>query len=145
MLRYRSVLVASPGYLERAGVPSHPNELPLHGLVAFSRWEPTVTWVLANNSETHKVNVQPRIAINDYAGVQSAVINGLGISEIPSIVCGPRLQDGSLVEIMREWKFSPVTLSAVYPSNRNLSRLVRLFKDFCVEHIEALVPHVKFA
>ncbi len=144
LLRYRSVLVASPAYLERAGAPGHPNELPLHALVAFSRWEPAVTWLLENNGETHKVNVQPRIAINDYAGVQSAVINGLGISEIPSIICGPELQDGRLVEVMPEWKFSPVTLSAVYPSNRNLSRLVRLFKDFCVERIEALVPHTKF-
>ncbi len=143
LLRYRSVLVASPRYLRRAGAPSHPNELPLHGLVAFSRWEPAVTWVLEHNGETHKVNVQPRIAINDYAGVQSAVINGLGISEIPSIICGPGIQDGRLVEIMPEWQFSPVTLSAVYPSNRNLSRLVRLFKDFCVERIEALLPHAK--
>jgi DNA-binding transcriptional LysR family regulator len=100
---------------------------------------------MGNNGETHKVTVQPRIAINDYAGVQSAVINGLGISEIPSILCGPGLQDGRLVQVMPEWQFSPVTLSAVYPSNRNLSRLVRLFKDFCVEHIEALAPHVKFA
>ena len=143
LLRYRSVLVASPKYLERAGTPSHPNELPLHGLVAFSRWEPAVTWVLENNGEKHKVNVQPRIAINDYAGVQSAVINSLGISEIPSIICGPAIQDGRLVEIMPEWQFSPVALSAVYPSNRNLSRLVRLFKDFCAERIEALVPHAK--
>jgi DNA-binding transcriptional LysR family regulator len=145
LLRYRSVLVASPDYLKRAGAPNHPNELPLHSLVAFSRWEPVVTWVLENNGVSHKVNVQPRIAINDYAGVQSAVINGLGISEIPSILCGPGIQDGRLVEIMPDWQFSPVTLSAVYPSNRNLSRLVRLFKDFCVERIEALVPHAKFA
>jgi len=145
LLRYRSVLVASPGYLQRAGAPSHPKELPLHALVAFSRWEPAVSWVLRNDGETHKVNVQPRIAINDYAGVQSAVINGLGISEIPSIICGQRLQDGSLVEVIPEWQFAPVTLSAVYPSNRNLSRLVRLFKDFCVEKIAAFVPHAKDA
>ncbi len=144
LLRYRSVLVASPGYLARAGAPKHPNELPLHALVAFSRWEPAVTWELENNGETYKVNVQPRIAINDYTGVQSAVINGLGISEIPSILCGKDIQDGRLLEVMPDWQFSPVTLSAIYPSNRNLSRLIRLFKDFCVEHIEALVPHIKF-
>jgi DNA-binding transcriptional LysR family regulator len=141
LLRYRSVLVASPGYLARAGAPNHPNELPLHALVAFSRWEPAVTWELENKGETYKVNVQPRIAINDYTGVQSAVINGLGISEIPSILCGKDIQDGRLLEVMPDWQFSPVTLSAIYPSNRNLSRLIRLFKDFCVEHIEALVPH----
>ena len=145
LLRYRSVLVASPGYLERAGAPSHPNELSLHALIAFSRWDPVVTWTLENDGETHKVNVQPRIAINDYAGVQSAVINGLGISEIPQILCGPGLEDGRLVEVMPTWQFAPVTLSVIYPSNRNLSRLVRLFKDFCVERIEGLAPHAKVA
>ncbi len=145
LLRYRSVLVASPVYLERAGAPSHPNELSLHALIAFSRWEPVVTWTLENDGETHKVNVQPRIAINDYAGVQSAVINGLGISEIPQILCGPGLQDGRLVEVMPQWQFALVTLSVIYPSNRNLSRLVRLFKDFCVERIEGLAPHAKVA
>ncbi len=145
LLRYRSVLVASPGYLARAGAPNHPNELPLHALVAFSRWESAVTWELENNGETYEVNVQPRIAINDYTGVQNAVISGLGISEIPSILCGKDIQDGRLLEVMPDWQFSPVTLSAIYPSNRNLSRLVRLFKDYCVEHIEALVPNVKFA
>ena len=139
------MLVASPGYLARAGAPNHPNELVLHALIAFSRWEPAVTWELENNGETYKVNVQPRIAINDYKGVQSAVISGLGISEIPSILCGKDIQDGRLLEVMPDWHFSSVTLFAVYPSNRNLSRLIRVFKDFCVEHIEALVPHIKLA
>jgi len=145
LLRYRSVLVASPGYIQRAGAPSHPNELSLHALIAFSRWEPSVSWLLYNDGETHKIKVEPRIAINDYAGVQSAVINGLGISEIPQILCGPGLEDGRLVEVMPTWQFAPVTLSVIYPSNRNLSRLVRLFKDFCVERIEGLVPHAKVA
>ena len=145
LLRYRSVLVASPGYLQRAGAPRHPNELSLHALIAFSRWEPSVSWLLYNNGETHKIKVEPRIAINDYAGVQSAVINGLGISEIPQILCGPGLQDGRLVEVMPKWQFAPVTLSVITPSNRNLSRLVRLFKDFCVERIEGLAPHAKVA
>jgi DNA-binding transcriptional LysR family regulator len=145
LLRYRSVLVASPGYLQRAGAPSHPNELSLHALIAFSRWEPSVSWLLYNDGETHKIKVEPRIDINDYDGVQSAVINGLGISEIPQILCGPGLADGRLVEVMPTWQFAPVTLSVIYPSNRNLSRLVRLFKDFCVERIEGLVSHAKVA
>ena len=80
--------------------------------------------------------------INDYAGVQYAVIKGLGISEIPSIVCGQALLDETLVEVLPEWRFAPVNLFAVYPSKRNLSRLVRLFKDFCAERIEALTPNI---
>lgn len=114
----------------------------MHALVAFSRWGSAVTWELEKNGETYKVNVQPRIAINDYTGVQSAVISGLGISEIPSVLCGQDIQDGRLLEVMPDWHFSSVALFAIYPSNRNLSRLIRVFKDFCVENFEALVPHI---
>ncbi len=145
LLRFRSVLVASPDYIEKAGAPGHPNELALHAVIAFSGWEPSITWELENNGATHKISVQPRIAINDYAGVQGAVISGLGISEIPSLVCGQHLRDGRLVEVLPGWQFAPNTLSVVYPSNRNLSRLVRLFKDFCVERIGALVSNAKFS
>lgn len=145
LLRYRSVLVASPDYLQKAGSPEHPTELPLHSLVAFSRWDATVRWELKKGEENEKVEVQPRIAINDYAGIQRAVTDGLGISEIPSIVCGTALRNGRLVEVMPDWKFSPTTLAAIYPSNRNLSRVVRLFRDFCVEQLPGLVPDAKLA
>ena len=140
LLRYRAVLVASPDYLQKAGTPKHPTELPLFGLVAFSRWGTTVRWDLRKGDQTEKVEVQPKIAINDYAGIQRAVIDGLGISEIPSIICGMELRVGRLVEVMPDWQFAPTTITAIYPSNRNLSRVVRLFRDFCVEQFPNLAP-----
>jgi DNA-binding transcriptional LysR family regulator len=140
LLRYRSVLVASPDYLEKAGMPKHPSELPVHGLVAFSRWDTTVRWDLKKGEKTERVTIQPQIAINDYSGIQRAVIDGLGISEIPSIICGPALKDGRLVEVMPEWQFAPTMIAAIYPSNRNLSRVVRLFRDFCIERFPSLAP-----
>jgi DNA-binding transcriptional LysR family regulator len=145
LLRYRSVLVASPDYLEKAGAPKHPTELLLHSLVAFSRWDTTVRWELEKGGEIEKVEVQPKLAINDYAGIQRAVTDGFGISEIPSIVCGMALQDGRLVEVMSDWQFAATTIAAIYPSNRNLSRVVRLFRDFCVERFPSLAPHAKLA
>lgn len=143
LLRYRSVLVASPNYLAKAGTPKHPTELPLHSLVAFARWDTTVRWELENGEAIEKVEVQPRIAINDYLGIQRAVTDGLGISEIPSIVCGLALKDGRLVEVMPDWHFAPTTIAAIYPSNRNLSRTVRLFRDYCVERFPSLAPNAK--
>jgi DNA-binding transcriptional LysR family regulator len=145
LLRYRSVLVAAPEYLEKAGTPRHPTELPLHGLVAFSRWDTTVRWDFVKGTETEKIEIKPRVAINDYLGIQRAVIDGLGISEIPSIICGMALKDGRLVEVMPDWQFAPTTIAAIYPSNRNLSRVVRLFRDFCVEQFPRLVPTAKLA
>ena len=145
LLRSRSVLVASPGYLKRRGEPAHPNELAEHCLVAFSRWDTTVSWTLARGDDIQKITIEPKIATNDYLGVQKAVADGQGISEIPLIVCGEGLKDGRLVEVMPSWQFVPVTIAAVYPSNRNLSRAVRLFRDYLVEQFEIFAPHAKTA
>ncbi len=142
LIRYRHVLVGAPVYLDRFGAPDHPRDLPGHRMITFGGWFDAVALKLVNKGHVHTVRVDGVLSLNDYAGIQNATEAGQGIAEIPSIICGEALRDGRLVEVMPGWRLSPTTLSAVYPSNRNLSRIVRLFKDFCIEHINALSPFV---
>ncbi len=65
-----------------------------------------------------------------------AVLGGQGISEIPSFICAPALQEGRRIEVLPDWRFPAVKVAAAYPSNRYLSPLVRTFKDFCVSYFE---------
>ena len=143
LIRYRHLLVASPQYLERAGHPKHPQNLEHHPLIAFSPWFGEPRWHLSNGKKVENVLVKPAFSINDYNGVQRAVLDGSGIGEIPSVICGEQLKAGQLVEIIPDWRLAPVTFSAVYAARLNLSRVVRLFKDYCVESIEALLPHAQ--
>ena len=143
LMRYRHLLVASPGYLKKAGHPEKPQDLNDHPLIAFSPWFGEPVWPLTDKKRVENVLVKSGFSINDYNGIQRAVLDGSGIGEIPSIVCGKELEAGRLVEVMPNWQFSAVTLSAVYSARLNLSRVVRLFKDFCVERIEELVSPVK--
>ena len=115
---------------------SHPQEIPPHVRIAFSRWERPVQWTLSSGDDTVQINPEPRFVLNDYAGVQQGVIDGLGISEIPSVICESALHDRRLVEVLPEWRFAAIRVAATYPSNRYLSPLVRSFKDFCVEYFE---------
>ncbi len=143
LIRYRHLLVASPEYLEKAGHPKHPQNLNDHQLITFSPWFVEPVWHLTDGKKVEKLLVKSGFSINDYSGVQRAVLDSSGIGEIPSIVCGKQLEAGQLIEVMPNWHFEPVTFSAVYSARLNLSRVVRLFKDFCVERIEELVPHIK--
>ena len=106
-------------------------------------WFGEPVWSLRDGEKVEKVLVKSGFSINDYNGVQRAVLDGSGIGEIPSIVCDKQLDAGRLVEVMPNWRFDPVTLSVVYSARLNLSRVVRLFKDFCVVRIEELVSPVK--
>ncbi|HHJ16221.1 MAG TPA: LysR family transcriptional regulator [Gammaproteobacteria bacterium] len=141
LIRYRHVLVSTPGYLEASGTPVHPRDLQAHRMITFGGWFDNVSLKLMNNGSVHTMHVKGVLALNDYAGILCAIEAGQGIAEIPSIICGEALRSGRLVEVMPDWRLPPTILSAVYPCNRNLSRIVRLFKDFCVEHVDALSPH----
>jgi DNA-binding transcriptional LysR family regulator len=141
LLKYRHVLVASPDYLAAHDLPKHPDDLSAYRLITFGGWNEPVVWRLARQRKTLAVRVDPALTLNDYAGIQYATETGKGIAEMPSIICGPALKAGRLTEVLPAWRLPPTVLSAVYPSSRNISRIVRQFKDFSVEYIEQLAPY----
>lgn len=143
LLRYRHLLVASPGYLAAAGVPKRPQELRNHRLVAFANLHRNVVWHLTKQKHSAKVLLDSAMTLNDYAGIRRAVEMNLGIAEFPSILCRDAIADGTMVEVLPGWQFAPTKLSAVYSGDRNIPRLVRLFKDFCITHIADIAPHAR--
>jgi len=141
LLRYRHLLVAAPAYLAAAGTPKHPQDLCRHRLIAFATLHQNIVWRLAKRQNTVMVPLDGAMTLNDYAGVRRAVEMNLGIAEFPSILCGEAITTGTMVEVLPGWRFPPTKLSAVYSGERRTSRLVRLFKDFCVAHIADLALH----
>jgi len=142
LLVYRHVLVAAAGYLQREGVPQHPSDLHQHRLIAFCHGYDDIVWYFRRHGTTKKIRVEESISMSDFGGMQLAAQAELGITEVPSIICGDALARGDLVEVLPEWGFSPfnsseVAIYAVYPSNHHLSQLVRVFKDYCIEYIES--------
>lgn len=133
---HRARLVASPDYLENIAQLSHPKEVIPHVRVAFAPWEKSVQWDLNFSGEKVQLKLEPLLVVNDYAAVYKAVIDGLGISELPSFICSAALNENRLIEVLSEWRFPNVSVAVTYPSNRNLSSLVKTFRDFSVEYFE---------
>lgn len=142
LLRYRRQLVASPAYLERAGQPRHPRDLLDHQLVAFSLGTPQRRWLLKREGDDQPfvLSFTPHLAMNDYAGVAEALLAGGGIGDLPPVVRSDLLHSGALVEVMPGWRFEAEDLSIVHLGNRQVSRPVRLFKDFAVRMAPELFP-----
>ncbi len=142
LLSYRHMLVASPGYLDRVAMPQSPDELLQHRLFAFSHGTASVRWtfVRADGSEAKTVSFVPAIAMNDYAGLTTALLTGGGIGDLPPVVQPELLRKGQLVEVMPEWRFRTFNLSLVHLGNRHIARPVRLFKELAVRLTPQLFP-----
>ncbi len=142
LLRYRRQLVSSPAYLDRAGHPQHPRDLLDHRLIAFSLGTPQRSWSLkrAGDDQPFVLSFTPHLAMNDYAGVAGALLAAGGIGDLPPVVRGDLLRKGELVEVLPDWRFATEDLSIVHLGNRQVSRPVRLFKEFAVRMAPELFP-----
>lgn len=138
VLRYRHRLVASPQYLTRATAPVRPADLLEHRLLSFSFWSMQNVWAFTRGDARETVKFHPHIAMNDYLGLATALRSGAGIGELPPIVCPEMVENGTLVEVMSDWHFAAVDVSAVHLGNRHIPRAVRLFKDYAVQTASTL-------
>lgn len=136
LMRYRHILVAAPAYITGAAALDDPADLGRHHLLGFSKWFDETTWTLSNGRRTERVPAKLRLGINDYAGVVRAAVAGMGVAEIPSLLCQRELRAGQLVPVLEGWRFEEVDLAAYYLSRRHPSRIVELFLGHCVAHAE---------
>lgn len=139
LTRYRHLLVAAPEYLASAGEPEHPAALGGHRLLGFTKWFGEVSWRLSNGTEVQQPKLQLSLGMNDYAGILRAAVSGMGVAEIPSILCRRELREGLLVAVLPTWQFDEVDLSAYYLTRRHPSRMVELFLDHCSDQVEKVL------
>lgn len=130
LLTYRHQLLASPEYIEEHGSPLHPGELADHRMVTFGSLATKRRWTLDSGSESKVTILEPKIVMNDYAGIARMLVNGVGLGDLPPIVCPHLVAEGRLIEVMPDWRFRPQNLSLVRPGQRYVSKPLRLFMDF---------------
>lgn len=82
------------------------------------------------DGDTVAVEVAPRLVVNEAVTIQRLVLNGAGLGVLSGYLCAPGIATGHLVRLFPEWSLSPVDVSVVFPSNRELAPAVRAFVDF---------------
>jgi DNA-binding transcriptional LysR family regulator len=142
IMTYRHQLVASPAYLAGCKPPQIPQDLLNHRLLAFSFWKPVNVWSFAhvNGKKKETLTFHPHLAMNDYAGLATALLAGAGIGDLPPLVQPELIRDGRLIEVMPKWHFSLFHLWIIHHGNRYITRPVRVFKEFAARMAPTLFP-----
>ncbi|WP_313919719.1 LysR family transcriptional regulator [Tahibacter sp.] len=129
----RLLLLASPAYLARVGVPQHPQDLARHNYLSYTLAARRDEIVLVNDGERHTVNLSGSLRVNNGDVIASAAVAGLGICLSPSFLIWHRVQRGELVRVLPQWQIPDIGVYAVYPAGRSLPAKTRSFIDFLVE------------
>jgi DNA-binding transcriptional LysR family regulator len=129
------VIVASPSYLERHGVPQDPSELASHYWVAFTRRTQPYQLLLQGPTGTkQKVRLYGRAHSNSAPSMREMVKAGMGIGQILKLMVKQELQSGQLVQILAEYRSEAAVIYAVYPQRAFLPLKVRAVIDYLVEN-----------
>lgn len=129
------ITCATPGYLERHGVPQTPADLVRHRHVNYfsSKTGRIFDFDFERDGERVAFPVDGLIAVNDSNAYLAIGLTGLGIMQMPRYAVREELADGRLVRILPEWRSDPIPIHVMYPQNRHLSNKVRIFVDWVAE------------
>lgn len=127
-----SVLVASPAYLARHGVPQSPAELAAHRCLTYANFGRSA-WMLSRGAEQVQVGVSSHFSANEATALLRAALAGGGLALQPTYLANPHLADGSLQQVLPDWTLPDMAIYALYTSRRHLSPAVRALLDFLVD------------
>lgn len=130
----RRLLVGTPAYFEKHGVPRHPDDLPNHNFVLYSlSARPELIELRDPGGKPKVVEVKGSFLCNNADAMEATVRAGQAMSYSPTFIVADRLRRGDLVSVLDEWEPEPLTLHVIYPHTQHLSAKVRAFVDFAVE------------
>ncbi len=128
----RLVVVASPSYIARHGLPDTPRDLRDHSCVV-SRW-PTdgslYHWEFERGDEQLEVAVSGPLSTTDNDLMLRAVLDGIGIGYLFDYHVAEHITAGRLVSMLDDWTPPFPGFHLYYPSRRQIPPPLRAFVDF---------------
>jgi DNA-binding transcriptional LysR family regulator len=128
----KEITLASPSYLKRHGMPSHPEALHGHKIVGFHS---TATGGLLPlefivDGAVRNIALPAAVSVNAAESYLCAARLGLGLIQIPRYHAEEDLAAGTLVQVLPAFPLTETPVSVLYPRNRQLSPRVRVFIDW---------------
>jgi DNA-binding transcriptional LysR family regulator len=130
----RRLLVASPEYLARAGVPTSIEQLQKHrGIFYMNRG--VADWRFIGPEGA--VNVRARVAlrVNNGDMMRDAAVAGLGIAHLPTFIAGAAIKAGALRVVDVGLAAGEEHIFLAHPEGRRSSAKLRAFADWLREAI----------
>ncbi|OVK78229.1 LysR family transcriptional regulator [Acinetobacter baumannii] len=108
------ILVASPSYLNQTSPILHPNDLNNHELLSINAMNDSRSFNFQYAKTGEKLNIEmaSRLQSNNLQVAKALCQQGHGIARILYLDAQKELKNGSLIEILPDWKLPAFTLYA---------------------------------
>lgn len=129
------ILVASPDYLEKKGMPRSPADL-----AKFNCMDPSgaefFNWTLKGPTGPVAVRVSGLPRSNSSMILRQATLQGLGIAVLRQYLVIDDLRRGALVQLLPAWQIDERKLYFIYQKDRHQPISVKTFIDYTIERVK---------
>ena len=130
----RSVLCASPRYLDERGRPRKPADLEAHDCLTYTNFG-AAEWHLQAKGESVTVKANGPFRTNETLALRRAALAGIGIAMLPKFAVADHVASGALRVVLHGWEPSPHAINALYLSRVHLPAAARAFIDYMTERL----------
>jgi DNA-binding transcriptional LysR family regulator len=134
----RMMIVGSPDYFARHGVPKTPGELAQHNRLGFSYTRMAKGWPLIDDGAKKSLPPSGNVQVSDGDALRMLAVSGVGLARLASFIVRDDIATSRLVPVLEEFNPSDLDeLHAVYLGRSALLPIrIRLFLDFLVQRIK---------
>ncbi|MCO7729095.1 LysR family transcriptional regulator [Brucella intermedia] len=130
----RSVIVASPDYLDRKGRPKVPRDLSEHEcLEYFGRM--ASEWRFRDGERWLTVRVKGRLRSDNGDAILHWAVAGLGVANLPGFLVADAIEAGRLEVLLPSFPGPEYAIHVLRPPGAYVPGKVRLLIDFLVERL----------
>jgi DNA-binding transcriptional LysR family regulator len=142
VIESEAILVASPAYVARCGLPKTPKDLAQHECLRLKtpNTRPRVwrMWCEPNPDQGEEVEIRPVLLANHTDTLLRAALDGAGITSVTMEMVAPYLMRGELVRVLHPWITGRLAMYAAMPSRKFIPQRTRVFLDYLVEQTREL-------
>ena len=136
--RVRQMVVASPEYLARTGMPETIAELRERAcLVLVTQSTSSENWQFNTGRQEIDIRVEPTLRSNNWYAIRTAALRGLGIARLPDFTVRDELASGQLVSLFQSEVRSDQQILALFPKSQRMPAKLRLLLDFLVARLSS--------
>ena len=133
----RLILVASPEYLAKNGIPQSCQDLTQHTLIAANTGSLNPDWQFLVNKQNQTIKIKPRLTVTTNQAAINAAKSGLGITRIISYQVADELKDNKLKIILEDFEHPAKPINIVHREDKFSSAKVRSFIDLLAKQLQA--------
>ncbi len=132
--RYRTILAATPEYLNRKGQPAQPADLREHECLSFGLRKGARQWELVRSTQTTAVMGQNWLRCDNGAALRNAALAGAGIVAQPEVLLRRDIEAGRLLRVLPEHELPDRPVNLVFVKSKFMTPKLRSLIDFAAQH-----------